>query len=53
MVCLDVEEKEKMLSTPTDYLITQVQESKDEIPQSPSVEPVVVKHRLNFKNPVK
>jgi hypothetical protein len=53
MVCLDVEEKEKMLSSATDYIITQVQESKEQIPQSPNVEPVVVKHRLNFKNSVK
>ena len=53
MVCLEDEEKAKMLSSPTDYIITQVQESTGQISQSPDVTPVVVKHRLNFKNPVK
>ena len=53
MVSLDEEEKQMLLSKKIDYIITQVQESKDQIPQSPSINPVVVKHKLNFKNPIK
>jgi hypothetical protein len=53
MVSLDEEEKQMLFSKKIDYIITQVQESKDQIPQSPSINPVVVKHKLNFKNPIK
>ena len=53
MVYLDEEEKQMLFSKKIDYIITQVQESKDQIPQSPSINPVVVKHKLNFKNPIK
>ena len=53
MVSLDEEEKQMLLSKKIDYIITQIQESTDQIPQSPSINPVLVKHKLNFKNPVK
>ena len=49
MVSLDEEEKQLLISKKIDYIITQVQESKDQIPQSPSINPVVVKHKLNLK----
>jgi len=53
MVSLDEEEKHMLLGKKIDYIITQVQESIDQIPQSPNIDPVVVKHKLNFKNPIK
>ena len=53
MVSLDEEEKQMLLSKKIEYIITQVQESTDQIPQSPSINPVIVKHKLNFKNPIK
>ena len=53
MVSLDEEEKQMLLSKKIDYIITQVQESTEQISQSPSIDPVVVKHKLNFKNPIK
>jgi len=53
MVSLDEEEKQMLLSRKIDYTITQIQESIDQIPQSPNIQPVLVKHKLNFKNPVK
>ena len=53
MLSIDEEEKQMLLSKKIDYIITQVQESTEQISQSPSIDPVVVKHKLNFKNPIK
>jgi hypothetical protein len=54
MVSLDEEEKQMLLSKKIDYIITQIQESKTEIPQDLNVNSVVdIKHKLEFKNPIK
>jgi hypothetical protein len=54
MVSLDEEEKQMLLSKKIDYIITQIQESKTEIPQDLTVNSVVdIKHKLEFKNPIK
>ena len=42
-------EKNKIKNTPTDYIITQIQENKFTIPTSSKLD----KYRLNFKNPIK
>ena len=49
MVSINEEERQKIISTKTDYIITQIQESKTSIPQSV----LTIKHKLEFKNPVK
>ena len=54
MVSLNEEEKQKIISTKVDYIITQIQENKYIIPQDPNNDNfVVTKHKLEFKNPVK
>ena len=54
MVSLDEEEKQMLLSKKIDYVITQIQESKTEIPRDLNVDSVVdIKHKLEFKNPIK
>jgi hypothetical protein len=54
MVSLDEEEKQMLLSKKIDYIITQIQESKTEIPQDLNIDSVVdIKHKLEFKNPIK
>lgn len=54
MVSLNKEERKKLKSEKIDYIITQIQENKDIIPQDSSVSSLVnTTHRLNFKNPVK
>ena len=54
MVSLNEEEKQKIISTKVDYIITQIQENKYIIPQDPNEDNfVVTKHKLEFKNPVK
>ena len=50
MISLDEEEKQMLLSKKIDYIITQVQESKEIIPVNTSS---VFKHKLEFKNPIK
>src|SRR5210317_102672 len=50
MVSLDEEEKQMLLSKKIDYMITQVQESKEIIPVNTTS---VFKHKLEFKNPIK
>ena len=50
MVSLDEEEKQMLLSKKIDYIITQVQESKEIIPVNTTS---VFKHKLEFKNPIK
>jgi hypothetical protein len=43
-----------LLSKKIDYIITQIQESKTEIPQDLNIDSVVdIKHKLEFKNPIK
>mgnify|MGYP001173126128 FL=1 len=54
MISLNEQEKEQFINTSKDYIITQIQESKQVIPQDPNIDSIVdVKHKLNFKNPVK
>jgi len=54
MVSLDEEEKQMLLSKKIDYIITQIQESKTEIPLDLNIDSVVdIKHKLEFKNPIK
>ena len=54
MVSLDEEEKQMLLSKKIDYIITQIQESKTEIPQDLNIDSMVdIKHKLEFKNPIK
>ena len=54
MVSINEEERQKIISTKTDYIITQIQENKYIIPQDPNEDNfVVTKHKLEFKNPVK
>jgi len=50
MISLDEEEKQMLLSKKLDYIITQVQESKEIIPVNTTS---VFKHKLEFKNPIK
>jgi hypothetical protein len=50
MVSLDEEEKQMLLSKKIEYIITQVQESKEIIPVNTTS---VFKHKLEFKNPIK
>jgi hypothetical protein len=50
MISLDEEEKQMLLSKKIDYMITQVQESKEIIPVNTTS---VFKHKLEFKNPIK
>ena len=50
MVSLNEEEKQKIISTKVDYIITQIQESKAIIPVNTTT---VFKHKLEFKNPIK
>ena len=50
MISLDEEEKQMLLSKKIDYIITQVQESKEIIPVNTTS---VFKHKLEFKNPIK
>ena len=47
MVSLDEEEKQMLLSKKIDYIITQVQESKEIIPVNTTS---IFKHKLEFKN---
>ena len=54
MISLNEQEKEQFINTSKDYIITQIQESKQVIPQDPNIDSIVdVKHKLEFKNPVK
>ena len=54
MISLNEQEKEQFINTSKDYIITQIQESKQVIPQDPNIDSIVdVKHNLEFKNPVK
>jgi len=54
MISLNEQEKEQFINTSKDYIITQIQESKQVIPQDPNIDSIVdVKHNLNFKNPIK
>ena len=53
MISINEEEKQKIISTKIDYIITQIQESKSQIEQSTNSNPVTVKHKLEFKNPIK
>ena len=54
MVSLDEEEKQMLLSKKIDYVITQIQESKTEIPRDLNIDSMVdIKHKLEFKNPIK
>lgn len=54
MVSLDEEEKQMLISKKIDYIITQIQESKTEIPLDLNIDSVVdIKHKLEFKNPIK
>ena len=54
MISLNKQEKEQFINTSKDYIITQIQESKQVIPQDPNIDSLVdVKHNLEFKNPVK
>ena len=54
MVSLDEEEKQMLLSKKIDYVITQIQESKTEIPLDLNIDSMVdIKHKLEFKNPIK
>ena len=54
MISLNKQEKEQFINTSKDYIITQIQESKQVIPQDPNIDSIVdVKHNLEFKNPVK
>jgi len=54
MVSLDEEEKQMLLSKKIDYIITQIQESKTEIPRDLNIDSMVdIKHKLEFKNPIK
>jgi len=50
MISLDEEEKQMLLSKKIDYIIAQVQESKEIIPVNTTS---VFKHKLEFKNPIK
>lgn len=50
MVSLDEEEKQMLLSKKIDYIITQIQESKEIIPVNTTS---IFKHKLEFKNPIK
>ena len=50
MISLDEEEKQMLLSKKIDYIITQVQESKEIIPVNTTS---IFKHKLEFKNPIK
>ena len=50
MISLDEEEKQMLLSKKIDYIITQVQESKEIIPMNTTS---IFKHKLEFKNPIK
>jgi len=50
MVSLDEEEKQMLSSKKIDYIITQIQESKTNIPVNTTS---VFKHKLKFKNPIK
>tara|TARA_Y100000748_G_scaffold107266_1_gene89748 strand:- start:404 stop:1711 length:1308 start_codon:yes stop_codon:yes gene_type:complete len=50
MISLDDEEKQMLLSKKIDYIITQVQESKEIIPMNTTS---IFKHKLEFKNPIK
>jgi hypothetical protein len=49
MVSLDEEEKQKLSNQRIDYIITQIQENKSNIPTSA----VEHKHKLELKNPIK
>ena len=54
MISLNKQEKEQFINTSKDYIITQIQESKQVIPQDPNIDSIVdVKHKLEFKNPIK
>jgi hypothetical protein len=53
MVSLTDKEKKYIKTTPKDYTITQIQESRSQIEQSSDLNPVVIKHKLRFVNPVK
>ncbi len=55
MVSLDKEEKNNLKKERKDYVITQIQESRDTISQGESGDNSIVnfKHRLQFVNPVK
>ena len=54
MISLNEQEKEQFINTSKDYTITQIQETKHIIPQDPNIDSIVdIKHKLNFKNPVK
>lgn len=50
MISLDEEEKQMLLSKKIDYIITQIQESKEIIPVNTTS---IFKHKLEFKNPIK
>lgn len=53
MISLTDKEKKYIKTTPKDYTITQIQESRSQIEQSSDLNPVVIKHKLRFVNPVK
>jgi len=50
MISLDEEEKQMLLNKKIDYIITQIQESKEIIPANTTS---MFKHKLKFKNPIK
>ena len=54
MVSLDEEEKQKLSNQRINYIITQIQESKNIVPISANIDNYIdVTHRLQFKNPIK
>ena len=54
MVSLDEEEKQKLSNQRIDYIITQIQESKNILPINATLDNYIdVTHRLQFKNPIK
>jgi len=54
MISLDEEEKQKISNQRTDYIITQIHESKSIIPIDATLDNYIdVTHRLQFKNPIK
>ena len=49
MISLNEQEKEQFINTSKDYIITQIQESKQVIPQDPNIDSIVdVKHNLSL-----